>query len=255
MMRAPFLTRLYRDERGFLQALIPFLPMIGEGVKGLFDFVGSRGQSRSAQYAAEAQTRAAMRAAELEAQSARDALAFQRQVESARRNEWAQAQAMNYGLWQQDTAWDRQKYLNETNYQRGLTADRIDRTAPYRVMGLGALGQLMVKPGAPAPPFSQGSIASLLAGRRDPSIAYMEPGAGIGAMPVDESTSAAIAKAREGLAPTSASLDAILKAIPGSKRARHANNTLDSDDKIVLPNGQIVDLIGDVGGPGARWLL
>src|SRR5215510_13577375 len=59
------------------------------------------------------------------------------------------------------------------------------------------------------------------------------------------------------LPPTSQSVDAILAAlqqqgIPAA-RATHANNSLASDDVIILPDGTEVDLISDVGGAGARW--
>lgn len=56
-----------------------------------------------------------------------------------------------------------------------------------------------------------------------------------------------------GSIPSSKVLDYIIAAIPGSRRATHAGN-LPSDDKIILPNGQIVDLIRDTGGPNAAWM-
>lgn len=59
------------------------------------------------------------------------------------------------------------------------------------------------------------------------------------------------------LSPTSGSLDQIIAMLGqngiSAKRAMHANNTLESDDKLVLPDGSIVDLITDVGGPNAHW--
>jgi hypothetical protein len=58
-------------------------------------------------------------------------------------------------------------------------------------------------------------------------------------------------------APTSSALDGLLAAYQqagiNATRATHAGGTLPSDDKIVLPDGSVVDLIADVGGPGAAW--
>src|SRR5262245_8719010 len=64
-------------------------------------------------------------------------------------------------------------------------------------------------------------------------------------------------QAAQGLPATSQSVDQILNAlrqqgIPAA-RATHANNSLASDDVIILPDGTEVDLISDVGGAGARW--
>lgn len=63
--------------------------------------------------------------------------------------------------------------------------------------------------------------------------------------------------AANGLPPTSGSIDAILTALRAqgiqAGRATHANNSLASDDVIVLPDGSEVDLISDVGGAGAAW--
>lgn len=57
-------------------------------------------------------------------------------------------------------------------------------------------------------------------------------------------------------APTSSAIDGLLKAYQqagiNATRATHAGG-LPSDDKIVLPGGQVIDLISDVGGPGAAW--
>ncbi len=60
------------------------------------------------------------------------------------------------------------------------------------------------------------------------------------------------------LPPTSDSLSRILEALNANgiaaRRAKHgANKELDSDDVIILPDGTEIDLIADVGGPGARW--
>jgi hypothetical protein len=59
------------------------------------------------------------------------------------------------------------------------------------------------------------------------------------------------------LPPTSASLDELLAVLEwrgiNAKRATHAGG-LPSDDKIILPDGTMIDTIQDVGGPGARWM-
>jgi hypothetical protein len=60
------------------------------------------------------------------------------------------------------------------------------------------------------------------------------------------------------LQPTSAAIDPILKALNAkginATRAVHGvNGSLPSDDKIII-DGTVVDLIGDVGGPGAKFM-
>src|SRR5262245_3044053 len=64
-------------------------------------------------------------------------------------------------------------------------------------------------------------------------------------------------QAAQGLPATSQSVDQILNALRQqgilAARATHANNSLASDDVIILPDGTEVDLISDVGGAGARW--
>jgi hypothetical protein len=58
-------------------------------------------------------------------------------------------------------------------------------------------------------------------------------------------------------APTSDAINGLLAAYQqagiNATRATHAGGTLPSDDKIVLPDGSVIDLISDVGGPGAAW--
>lgn len=57
------------------------------------------------------------------------------------------------------------------------------------------------------------------------------------------------------LPPTSQSLDQIIAAIPGSRRATHANGTLPSDDAVIMPDERIVDFIKDVGSANASWQM
>jgi hypothetical protein len=64
-------------------------------------------------------------------------------------------------------------------------------------------------------------------------------------------------QAAQGLPPTGASVDPILAALRANgiqaTRATHGDGTQPSDDAIVLPDGRVVDMIRDVGGPGAQW--
>lgn len=55
------------------------------------------------------------------------------------------------------------------------------------------------------------------------------------------------------LPPTSQSLDQIIAAIPGARRATHAGGTMQSDDAVVMPDGRTIDFIQNVGSPNAAW--
>lgn len=85
-------------------------------------------QASAAKSATAAQVQASNRAAEIEAQAAREALAFQKEQEATRKAEFEKAQALNFQQYQEQLA----------------------RMAPYRNVGLAALGGLSRVPDASA---------------------------------------------------------------------------------------------------------
>lgn len=60
-----------------------------------------------------------------------------------------------------------------------------------------------------------------------------------------------------GKSPTQANYEGLIAYLQSQgipiERPTHAGGTLMSDDKIVLPGGQVIDVISNQGGPGASW--
>lgn len=196
-------------------------------------------------YGATKQSGAAKRASQIEDKTAADTIAFEREKEATRKAEFDRQQAEAEKQWQAQQAQARQQFdldLNDRTFNRNVTATREANLAPYRSAGHAALQ----------------SLGSMLGLKFDPNVPA------VNASPYDPGPSAdderaltLLGQMRNGLTPTSESLgtliDGLNKAGIKATRATHANGTLPSDDKIVLPSGYITDQIFDVGAPDARW--
>jgi hypothetical protein len=111
-------------------------------------------QSSTSKALANQQGTAASQAAELEAKSAADQLAFLREQEATRKAEWEKTQAANLAMYNSSYG------TANAQYQQ-----RQENLAPYRGLGLGALGQMgRPIPQVVAPKTAAGTIGALIGG-------------------------------------------------------------------------------------------
>lgn len=218
----------------FLAALTPAAAaLIGGGATAGATAYGAHVSGKSADKARQSQDRATA-----------ESIAFERERENTRRQEKAREDAEAQKQWEAEQAQKKDAYdldLQDRLYNRSLLQNQEARRAPYRAAGAAALQNLGQMLGL-------NFDASAYAAPQMP-----EPGPSGD----DQKALSLLGTLRSGLDPTSANLGTLItglnKAGIKATRARHANNTLDSDDKIVLPSGYITDQIFDVGGSNARW--
>lgn len=212
------------------------LGLAGLGANVGTNIYANRTQSRAAQIAADREAEAAKFAAERQAQSEAAQLDFLKEQEAQRKLEAARTQQLN---------------LNAANVEGQRQSDMYNRRegnlTPYRNIGEGAATVL-------------GDLIGLPAGmtRRAYTPLPYTPISGDLPDTSDPKVDAALEAARQGLSPTSASLDQIIARLKAqgitATRARHGvNGSLASDDKLIINGGQPRDLIYNVGGPDARW--
>jgi hypothetical protein len=174
--------------------------------------------------AAQMQADAANRAGDLQAGAAHDALGFQESEASRNQANFEATQRANYEQWAAQ-----QQRMSSLGQMAGLPARNIP--------GFVSTNTYMPNGAGPASGAHGGGVT-------DPSVIAR-------AQSITDATT-------RGLAPTSQNLDTVLHALNAqgiqATRATHAGNQ-PSDDKIVLPGGQVVDLVQSVGGSDARWMF
>ena len=112
---------------------VPAIIMAGANI------AGTALSAHSQNSVARQQAAAAERAAQIQAKAEADALAFQREQEAARQREWQQTQDYNAQQYAQEFGYQQQQdALRQQNLQ-----DQIARRAPFRQLGLNAMGQLL----------------------------------------------------------------------------------------------------------------
>lgn len=112
--------------------LIPALATAAGGAAAAgASIYGSKKNSQAARASAQYQANQANYAADLEAKSAADALAFAKQQEDQRHQEFVSTQAQNKAIYDADVA-----------RQQAMYDQRQANLAPYRTFGYGSLAQL-----------------------------------------------------------------------------------------------------------------
>lgn len=111
------------------------IPLITSAASAGATIYGASRASGAAKRSAQYGMQQANYAANLEAQAADKALAFAKEQEAARQQEFKATQDRNYQLWQADQAREQGRY-----------DDLQSRMQPYRRLGAGAVGQMMHLP-------------------------------------------------------------------------------------------------------------
>lgn len=185
-------------------------------------------QTDAANHAADIQAAAANRSADVQKQMADETLAFQKQ--------------------QAEASFQASQVASKGNYDQWAAAQhRLSSVGEMIGMGPREIPGFVSQPD----PFSSQATA--------PNSAQTMPGGTSQQMPQSGASAQQIIQGYQQQNPYSAnSINDILgllnkAGIPATRATHGVNGSLQSDDKIVLPGGQVVDLVGDVGGAN-NWM-